>query len=70
MITMPGLCEMCHHSPETGRLKYSGKLLVWKQQAYFDYHFHLGDRTRATGNKIIPQSPCLESDLLDILKMV
>ncbi len=70
MITMPGLCEMCHHSPETGRLKYSGKLLFWKQQAYFDYHFHLGDRTRATGNKIIPQSPCLESDLLDILKMV
>jgi len=69
-ITMPGLCGMCHHSPETGRLKYSGKPVYWKEQFFLDYHHNLGDRTSVIDTKIIPQAPCLDSDALDILKMV
>eukprot|EP00957_Ditylum_brightwellii_P057194 4333833-Ditylum_brightwellii.AAC.1 len=69
-ITMPGLCGMCHHSHQTGRLKYSGKPVYWKEHFFLDYHHNLGDRTSVIDTKIIPQAPCLDSDALDILKMV
>lgn len=69
-ITMPGLCVMAGHSAETGKQSYSSKPVFWREQLFVDYHYNLGDRTRVIETTIIPQSPCLESDALDILKMV